>query len=95
MTSKVSRDTLYDCVQAVLVKSSEMKRNFLGTVETQIALKTFDPQNEKPFSGNMPLKHIPRPKMQVCILGDQQHVIDVFSLCDEAKADNECTIHGC
>lgn len=25
------------------------------------------------------LKHIPRPKMQVCILGDQQH-------CDEAKA---------
>lgn len=27
------------------------------------------------------LKHIPRPKMQVCILGDQQH-------CDEAKANN-------
>lgn len=27
------------------------------------------------------LKHIPRPSMQVCILGDQQH-------CDEAKANN-------
>lgn len=27
------------------------------------------------------LKHIPRPKMQVCVLGDQQH-------CDEAKANN-------
>ncbi|KAK8778863.1 large ribosomal subunit protein uL1-like isoform X2 [Amblyomma americanum] len=27
------------------------------------------------------LKHIPRPKFQVCILGDQQH-------CDEAKANN-------
>ena len=27
------------------------------------------------------LKHIPRPKMKVCILGDQQH-------CDEAKANN-------
>ena len=27
------------------------------------------------------LKHIPRPAMQVCILGDQQH-------CDEAKANN-------
>lgn len=27
------------------------------------------------------LKNIPRPKMQVCILGDQQH-------CDEAKANN-------
>lgn len=30
------------------------------------------------------LKHIPRPKMKVCILGDQQH-------CDEAKANGvEC-----
>ena len=27
------------------------------------------------------LKHVPRPAMQVCILGDQQH-------CDEAKANN-------
>lgn len=27
------------------------------------------------------LKHIPKPKMQVCVLGDQQH-------CDEAKANN-------
>lgn len=26
------------------------------------------------------MKHIPRPKMQVCILGDQQH-------CDEAKSN--------
>ena len=27
------------------------------------------------------LKHIPRPKLRVCLLGDQQH-------CDEAKALN-------
>lgn len=27
------------------------------------------------------LRHIPRPKMSVCVLGDQQH-------CDEAKANN-------
>ena len=27
------------------------------------------------------MKNIPRPKMQVCVLGDQQH-------CDEAKANN-------
>ena len=26
------------------------------------------------------LKHIPRPKMRICVLGDQQH-------CDEAKAN--------
>ena len=27
------------------------------------------------------LRHIPRPRMKVCVLGDQQH-------CDEAKANN-------
>lgn len=27
------------------------------------------------------LKHIPRPKMRVCVLGDQQH-------CDEAKSND-------
>ena len=30
---------------------------------------------------NSRLKHVPRPGMQVCVLGDQQH-------CDEAKANN-------
>jgi large subunit ribosomal protein L10Ae len=30
---------------------------------------------------NSRLKHIPRPKMSVCVLGDQQH-------CDEAKAQD-------
>lgn len=34
--------------------------------------------NFKPHIINR-LKYIPRPKMQVCILGDQQH-------CDEAKS---------
>jgi len=33
------------------------------------------------FLSFLRLKHIPRPKMKVCILGDQQH-------CDEAKANN-------
>lgn len=31
------------------------------------------------FVHNSRLKHIPRPKMSVCILGDQQH-------CDEAES---------
>nr|BAN20246.1 ribosomal protein L10Ab [Riptortus pedestris] len=81
MTSKVSRETLYECVNAVLTNSQEKKRNFVETVEIQIGLKNYDPQKDKRFSGTVKLKHIPRPKMQVCILGDQQH-------CDEAKANN-------
>ncbi|KAJ4435629.1 60S ribosomal protein L10A [Periplaneta americana] len=97
MSSKVSRDTLYECIGAVLKNSQDKKRGFLETVEIQIGLKNYDPQKDKRFSGTVNtlevpftlvtimslnrLKHIPRPKMQVCVLGDQQH-------CDEAKANN-------
>ncbi|KZC11346.1 60S ribosomal protein L10a [Dufourea novaeangliae] len=79
--SKVSRDTLYECVNTVITTSQEKKRKFLETVELQIGLKNYDPQKDKRFSGTVKLKNIPRPKMQVCVLGDQQH-------CDEAKANN-------
>nr|CAG4652144.1 EOG090X0CZV [Triops cancriformis] len=81
MTSKVSRDILYEGVNALLKYSKEdKKRNFLESVELQIGLKNYDPQKDKRFSGTVKLKHVPRPKMQVCILGDQQH-------CDEANAN--------
>merc|ERR1712135_87128 len=40
-----------------------------------------DPQKDKRFSGTVRLKNIPRPKMNICILGDESH-------CDEAKANN-------
>ncbi|XP_075160524.1 ribosomal protein L10Ab [Haematobia irritans] len=84
MASKVSRDTLYESVNATLDFSKKKKRGFLETVELQIGLKNYDPQKDKRFSGTVKLKHIPRPKMKVCVLGDQQH-------CDEAKANNvEC-----
>ncbi|XP_001352779.1 60S ribosomal protein L10a-2 [Drosophila miranda] len=80
MASKVSRDTLYEGVSGILENSLKKKRGFLETVELQIGLKNYDPQKDKRFSGTVKLKHIPRPKMKVCILGDQQH-------CDEAKAN--------
>lgn len=83
-SSKVSRETLNECIQAVLKNSKEHKRGFLETVELQIGLKNYDPQKDKRFSGTVRLKNIPRPKFSVCVLGDQQH-------CDEAKAnDIEC-----
>merc|ERR1712007_10221 len=80
MTSKVSRDNLYEAVNAVLTQAAEKKRGFTETVELQIVLKNYDPQKDKRFSGTFKLKHVPRPKMSVCILGDQQH-------CDEAAAN--------
>ncbi|CAG0884724.1 unnamed protein product [Darwinula stevensoni] len=81
MSSKVSKETLYECVNAMLHHSQVKKRKFLETVELQIGLKNYDPQKDKRFSGTVKLKHIPRPKMQVCVLGDEQH-------CDEAKANS-------
>ena len=79
--SKISRDTLVEGVAAVLQHSNEKKRKFTETVELQISLKNYDPQKDKRFSGTVRLRNVPRPKMAVCILGDQQH-------CDEAKANN-------
>lgn len=51
--SKVSRDTLYECVNAVIEQSKDKKRNFLETVELQIGLKNYDPQKDKRFSGTV------------------------------------------
>merc|ERR1712189_148079 len=74
----VTRDALYECVNSVLQGSQDKKRGFRETVELQIGLKNYDPQKDKRFSGTVKLKHIPKPKMKVCILGDQMHL-------DEAK----------
>merc|ERR1712088_329713 len=80
MASKVSKDTLFECVREVIKYSTETKkRKFTETIDLQIGLKNYDPQEDKRFSGTIKLKHIPRPKFSVCIFGDQQH-------CDEAKA---------
>merc|ERR1712168_1713887 len=79
--SKVSKDTLYECVNAVLAGSKDKKRNFTETVELQIGLKNYDPQKDKRFSGTVKLKNIPRPKLKICVLGDESH-------CDEAKAND-------
>eukprot|EP00117_Sycon_ciliatum_P000539 scpid97664/ scgid6564/ 60S ribosomal protein L10a &gt; 60S ribosomal protein L10a; CSA-19; Neural precursor cell expressed developmentally down-regulated protein 6; 60S ribosomal protein L10a len=77
--SKITRDSLYECVQGVIKGSQEKQRKFCETVELQIALKNYDPQKDKRFSGTVRLKHIPRPNLRICVFGDQQH-------CDEAKA---------
>ncbi|TKR83241.1 hypothetical protein L596_016864 [Steinernema carpocapsae] len=77
--SKITRDTLNECIAEVLKGAQDKKRKFRETVELQIALKNYDPQKDKRFSGSVRLKNIPRPGMKVCVLGDQQH-------CDEANA---------
>merc|ERR1711893_404535 len=77
--SKVPREILQECVSAVKKGAEEKKRKFLETVDLQIGLKNYDPQKDKRFSGTVKLKHIPRRKFRVCVLGDQAHI-------DEATA---------
>ena len=52
--SKISRDSLNESIQSVLQYSLETKkRKFTETVELQIALKNYDPNRDKRFSGSV------------------------------------------
>jgi len=70
-------------------------RNFTETVELQVALKNYDPQRNKRFSGVVRLTAVPRPRMNVAVLGDQfdidraKHLgVDAMSA-DDLKKLNE------
>merc|ERR1711973_108106 len=77
--SKVPREILQECVSAVKKGAEEKKRKFMETVDLQIGLKNYDPQKDKRFSGTVKLKHIPRRKFKVCVLGDQAHIDEAAS----------------
>merc|ERR1712128_21506 len=55
MGSKVPKEQLYECVNAVLTASKDKKRKFNETVDLQIGLKNYDPQKDKRFSGTVKL----------------------------------------
>merc|ERR1712112_536353 len=79
---KINRDSLRESIDNVLKHANETKkRRFTESIELQICLKNYDPQKDKRFAGTVKLRHTPKPKMKVCILGDQVH-------CDQAQANN-------
>ncbi|KAB0350181.1 hypothetical protein FD754_015038 [Muntiacus muntjak] len=78
MSSKVSRDTLYEAVWEVLHGNQCKHRN----------LQNYDPQKDKCFSGTVRLKSTPHPKFSMCVLGDQQHC-DESKAMDIPQMDNE------
>ncbi|EPY84310.1 60S ribosomal protein L10a [Camelus ferus] len=96
MSSKVSRDTLYEAVREVLHGNQRKRRKFLETVELQISLKNYDPQKDKRFSGTVRLRLSPR-RPSTCgteVPGLKSTPRPKFSVCvlgdqqhcDEAKA---------
>ena len=84
--SKLQEELLRESIENVLLREGTLakghkqkKRRFLETVELQIGLKAYDPSKDKRFSGVVKLPYEAKPKLKVCILGDQAH-------CDEAQA---------
>merc|ERR1712130_589854 len=68
MSTKVSKETLYECVAEVLKGSKAKPRKFLESVDLQIGLKNYDPQKDKRFSGTVKLKYVPRKKFRDAFL---------------------------
>jgi len=78
--SKLSSEALAEAITAILANSKAKKRKFIETIELQVALKNYDPNKDKRFSGILRLPIAPRQpnKYKVCIIGDAKHA-------DEAK----------
>ncbi|XP_050393169.1 60S ribosomal protein L10a-2 [Patella vulgata] len=80
--SKINRENLRESITNIFEYATKTKkRKFTESIELQIGLKNYDPQKDKRFSGTIQLRHVPKPKMRVCVLGDQIH-------CDQAKAND-------
>jgi len=74
--SKLSQDTLQEAITAIVKHSQEKKRNFVETIELQIALKNYDPNKDKRFSGTVRLPIAPKKKFTVAVIGDAKHIED-------------------
>jgi large subunit ribosomal protein L10Ae len=59
------------------------KRNFLETIELQIALKNYDASKDKRFSGTFKLPEYPRPALKICMLANEAHA----EMCKEMGLD--------
>ena len=72
--SKLSNETVQEAVEQVLKLSTDKKRKFTETIELQIALKNYDPNKDKRFSGTIRLPLAPKKKFSVGIIGDAKHI---------------------
>ena len=78
--SKLSIEAVNDAITAILKHAlEEKKRGFVETIELQVALKNYDPNKDKRFSGTIRLPIAPKEKFKVAIIGDAKHI-------EEAKA---------
>merc|ERR1711976_1143745 len=79
--SKVSQETIEEAITKILAQAEAKKRNFVETIELQVALKNYDPVKEKRFAGTIRLPHVPRERFSVAVIGTDKD-------CDLARAAN-------
>ena len=79
MSKNITNAQITEGLQAIL--TGKKARKFTESVELQIGLKDYDPQKDKRFAGTVRLPHIPRPGLQICLIGDAKHL-------DIVKAQN-------
>merc|ERR1711976_1101494 len=79
--SKVSQDIVTEAITKILAQAEAKKRNFVETIELQVALKNYDPVKEKRFAGTIRLPHVPRERFSVAVIGTDKD-------CDLARAAN-------
>merc|ERR1712058_155975 len=60
-------------IVSILEGAKAKPRKFVETIELQIALKDYDTQRDKRFSGTVKLPHVPRHRLKICVLGDAVH----------------------
>eukprot|EP00657_Telonema_sp_P-1_P000371 TRINITY_DN106_c0_g1_i3.p2 TRINITY_DN106_c0_g1~~TRINITY_DN106_c0_g1_i3.p2 ORF type:complete len:145 (+),score=81.33 TRINITY_DN106_c0_g1_i3:253-687(+) len=72
--SKLSNDRVREVITAILQGSKDKKRKFLETIELQAVLKNYDTNKDKRFAGSIKLPNIPRPNLNICVLGDAYHI---------------------
>ena len=107
--SKLNKDLVEGAIDKILAYSSGetsqhdgadvkgKKRKFVETIDLQIALKNYDPQRDKRFSGTFKLPVVPRPNLKCCIIGNAVHCeeaerigVDTHVLGEAAWADRVC-----
>ncbi|CAH2219766.1 60S ribosomal protein L10a-like [Pararge aegeria] len=71
--TKISRDTINECVKAVLVTSKDERSNMFEIIELQVVLKNSAPNKDSRFGGSSRPKCVKRQKVQAIESGDQQN----------------------
>lgn len=87
--SKLSVEVVQEAIANILQFSQEKKRNFVETIELQIALKNYDPQKDKPFTGTVVLPTIAKEKLRVCIIGDAKHSVEAQKLGYDVRTEDD------